>query len=196
MKISFISNERDLLQRMQNNDSDAFRSIYELYAPRLAAKLIKLLRSEELAEDILQDIFVKIWEIRHTIDLDLSFVGLLYKMASNLSKNVYRKNLYDQALYNSLKEDIGYNPIEEAQNRSDAKKILDSALNTLTPRQKEVYMMHKLEGKSYKEIEELLNISISAINHHIQEAGKKLKLALKNQYLELIILLLPTFFKK
>lgn len=196
MKLSSNGDERELLLRLQHNDQEAFRAIYELYAPRLVAKLIQLLRSEELAQDILQDIFVKIWEIRQTIDPDLSFVGLLYKMAANLSKNAYRKSMYDKALYASFEEDLGYNPIEDSLNQSDAKAILDAALNTLTPRQKEVYVMHKMEGRSYQEIAEMLKISSSAINHHIQEAGKKLKMALKNQYLELIILLIPTFLKK
>lgn len=196
MKISSMSNERELLLRLQNDDENAFKAIYDLYAPRLAAKLLQLLRSEELAQDILQDIFVKIWEIRQTIDPDLSFVGLLYKMAANLSKNAYRKSMYDKVLYDSVEQDLGYNPIEDSLNRADAKALLESALNTLTPRQKEIYVMHKLEGRSYQEITSLLKISSSAVNHHIQEAGKKLKIALKNQYLELLILLIPTFLKK
>jgi RNA polymerase sigma-70 factor (ECF subfamily) len=196
VKIPSISNERELLLRLQDSDQNAFRAIYELYAPRLAAKLFQLLRSEELAQDLLQDIFIKIWEMRQNIDPDLSFAGLLYKMAANLSKNAYRKSMYDKVLYDTIEQDLGYNPIEDSLNRSDAKALLESALNTLTPRQKEVYVMHKLEGRSYQEIASLLKISSSAINHHIQEAGKKLKVALKNQYLELLILLIPTFLKK
>lgn len=196
MKTSSIVDEKELLRRLQNGDQMAFQMIYERYAPRLATKLVQLLRSEELAQDILQDIFIKIWEVRADINLELSFVGLLYKMAANLSKNAFRKSLYNEKLHADIVADEGYNPIEDALNQSDAKALLENALSHLTPRQREVYVMHKLEGRSYQEIMTMLHISSSAINQHIQEAGKKLKLVLKNHYLELFIIVLPTFLKK
>jgi RNA polymerase sigma factor (sigma-70 family) len=92
MNRSGIINERELLLQLRNGDYHAFKKIYEIYAGRLSYKLLQLLQSEELAEDILQDIFVKVWEIRDTINPDLGFGALLYKMASNLSKNEYRRN--------------------------------------------------------------------------------------------------------
>lgn len=196
MNIIPITDEKELLRRLRNGDEFAFKAIYDIYARRLAARLIQLLRSEELAEDILQDIFVKIWEIRHTIDPDLSFGALLYKMAANLSKNVYRRNEYDQLMRMQLNPDHGHNPIEESLSRSDAKTLLESALNKLTPRQRQVYVMHKIDGLSYQEISNQLNISASAINHHIQEANKQLRNILKSNLIYLIAFLLPVVFEK
>lgn len=86
MNITDITNEKELLRRLRDGDELAFKEIYETYAPRLAVRLLQLLRSEELARDILQDLFIKIWEVRHTINPELSFAALLYKMAANLSK--------------------------------------------------------------------------------------------------------------
>jgi len=196
VRITPVSDEKELLQRLRHGDSQAFRQIYDLYARRLSLKLLQLVKSEALAEDILQNIFIKVWEIRETIDPELSFGALLYKMAANLSKNAYRKNVYDQLMRNSLSGDEAYNPIEDAQNQAEAKAILDAALSKLTPRQREVYLMHKMEGHSYQEISERLKISASAINHHIQEATKQLKAALKNRHIYILMLLLPTFLKK
>lgn len=193
MKIIHSPTEKELLTKLRDGDTVAFNRIYELYAQRLAAKLIHLLRSEELAEDILQDLFIKIWEIRETINPELSFGALLYKMASNLSKNVYRRNLYDQVMRDNVNADIFYNPIEDTVNHSEAKELLESALNTLTPRQREIYILHKLEGRSYQEISDLLQISGSAINHHIQQANKRLKTTLKPHYFYLFILVLRFF---
>jgi len=191
-----FSNEQQLLVNLRDGDSGAFSSLYAIYAPRLSVKLLQLLRSEELAEDILQDIFIKIWEVRETIDPDQNFAAFLYKMAANRSKNVFRRNLYDENMRNELGKDLGYDPIENAINESDTKKILDLAMSKLTPRQREVYTLHKLEGLSYQEISERLKISASAINHHIQEATKQLKIALKSYRFDILIVLLPVFLKK
>lgn len=191
-----FSNEQQLLVKLRDGDAVAFQHIYTIYAPRLTGKLMQLLRSEELAEDVLQDIFVKIWEIRTTIDLEQNFAAFLYKMAANRSKNVFRRNLYDELMRNQIGQDTGYNPIEDAMNESEAKALLDAALNKLTPRQREVYTLHKLEGRSYQEISERLKISSSAINHHLQEAGKKLRMALKNHHFDILIFLLSALFKK
>ena len=191
-----FSNEQQLLVNLRDGDSGAFSSLYAIYAPRLSVKLLQLLRSEELAEDILQDIFVKIWEVRETIDPDQNFPAFLYKMAANRSKNVFRRNLYDENMRNELGKDLGYDPIENATNESDTKKILDLVMSKLTPRQREVYTLHKLEGLSYQEISEKLKISASAINHHIQEATKQLKIALKSYRFDILIVLLPVFLKK
>jgi RNA polymerase sigma-70 factor (ECF subfamily) len=191
-----ITDEKELLRRLRDGDELAFKDLYEIYAPRLAARLLQLLRSEEIAEDILQDLFIKIWEVRHTINPDLSFGALLYKMAANLSKNIYRRNVYDQLMRKEMNTDQSHNPIEESLDQSEARQLLQAALNKLTPRQREVYIMHKIDGLSYQEIGSRLNISASAINHHIQEANKQLRNILKSNYIYLFALLIPIFFEK
>lgn len=196
MKIIAASDEKDLLVKLREGDKHAFHAVYNLYADRLSGKLIHLLRSEELAEDILQDMFVKVWEMRDNIDPDQNFAALLYKMAANMSKNIFRRNLYDELMRSQIGHDNAYNPIEDSINKSGAKTLLDSALSKLTPRQREVYILHKLEGRSYEEISTLLKISSSAINHHIQEASKQLKSLLKKHHLHILIPVLAALFKK
>lgn len=196
MNIIHITDEKELLRRLRDGDEFAFKELYNIYAPRLAARLIQLLRSQELAEDLLQDLFIKIWEVRQTINPELSFGALLYKMAANLSKNVYRRNVYDQLMRKQINPDEGHNPIEESLNQSEAKELLQAALNKLTPRQREVYVMHKIDGLSYQEISIRLNISASAINHHIQEANKQLRNILKSNYIFIFAVILPIFFEK
>nr|WP_315418241.1 sigma-70 family RNA polymerase sigma factor [uncultured Pedobacter sp.] len=190
-----ITDEKELLRKLRDGDESAFKEIYKCYAQRLVSKLIQILKSEEIAKDILQDIFMKIWEIRKTIDPELSFSALLYKMAANLSKNTFRRNIYDQLMRSEIDPDVGYNPMDDADDASQTKALLDMALSKLTERQRKVYVMHKLEGRSYQEISDELKISASAINHHIQEANKRARLALKSKHFELLLCLLPFFFK-
>ena len=196
MKIISVSDEKELLQKLRDGDENAFNQLYQIYARRLASKLIYLLKSEELAQDVLQDVFLKIWSSREMIDPELNFSALLSKMATNLSKNVFRKNLYDQSLLSLMDPEASYNPIDDADNASQAKAVLEMALSKLTERQRDIYILHKLDGRSYKEISEQLNISVSAINHHLQKANKQLKAILKSQSLQILILLLPALLKK
>ncbi|MEI3798812.1 MULTISPECIES: RNA polymerase sigma factor [unclassified Chitinophaga] len=196
MDIIQTTDEKELLRRLREGNEFAFKALYEIYAPRLTMKLLQLLRSEELAEDILQDLFIKIWEVRHSINPELSFGALVFKMAANLSKNVYRRSVYDQLMRKQINADGSHNPIEESLNQSEAKELLYAALNKLTPRQREVYTMHKIDGLSYQEISSRLNISASAINHHIQEANKQLRNILRSNYIYLFAMLVPVFFEK
>ncbi|MBE5320728.1 sigma-70 family RNA polymerase sigma factor [Pedobacter sp. MR2016-19] len=190
-----ITDEKELLRKLRDGDESAFKEIYKCYAKRLVSKLIQILKSEEIAKDILQDIFMKIWEIRKTIDPELSFSALLYKMAANLSKNTFRRNIYDQLMRSEIDPDVGYNPMDDADDASQTKALLNMALSKLTERQRKVYVMHKLEGRSYQEISDELKISASAINHHIQESNKRLRLVLRSKHLELLLCLLPIFLK-
>lgn len=196
MKSIPITIEKELLIGLKCGDKIAFKQLYQIYSGRLASKLIYLLKSEDLAQDILQDVFLKIWINREMIDTELSFGAFLYKIASNLSKNVIRKNVYDQLMRQEVGQEELYHPIEEDEDAEQAKAILDQAMDQLTDRQREVYTLHKLEGLSYQEISEKLNISLSAINHHIQKANKHLKSVLKSRSFEIFILLLPSILKK
>jgi len=196
VKILPVSDEKELLRKLRDGEENAFNQLYQIYARRLASKLIYLLKSEELAQDVLQDVFMKIWSSREMIDPELSFSGLLSKMATNLSKNVFRKNLYDQSLRNLMDPEASYNPIDDADDAAEAKKLLEMALGRLTERQRDIYILHKIDGRSYQEISEALNISVSAINHHLQKANKQLRTILKSQSLQILIALLPVFLKK
>ncbi|MFD2582901.1 RNA polymerase sigma factor [Pedobacter vanadiisoli] len=196
MKSTPIIAEKELLTGLKAGDKVAFKQLYEVYSGRLASKLIYLLKSEELAQDVLQDVFLKIWINREMIDTELSFGAFLYKIATNLSKNVIRKNVYDQLMRHQIGQEEVYHPMEEGDDAEQAKAILDQAMDQLTDRQREVYTLHKLEGLSYQEISEKLNISLSAINHHIQKANKQLKAVLKSRSFEIFILLLPSLLKK
>lgn len=189
LKTISITSEEHLLQKLRHGDREAFKELYDLYHGRLTLKLVYLLKSEELAQDVLQDIFVKIWEIRKTIDPKGNFGGLLYTMASNLAKNVFRKSIYDQLMRSEFAKNDSYSPFEDLDNASNAKIVLNIALDRLTPRQREVYCLHKIEGLSYREISKLLSISESAINHHIQLANKQLKEILKTDRILVVLLI-------
>lgn len=167
--------ERELINRVKSGDQAAFEQLYFQYAGKLTHRLLHLLKSEELAQDILQDVFLKVWENRDRLDPELSFGAFLYTMAGNFCKNSFRKALSQQLYEQHQGFEEAYSPIEQQLDRKDAELALQSAMEKLTPRQKEVFTLHKIEGRSYKEISELLGISPNTINQLIQQANKQLK---------------------
>jgi RNA polymerase sigma-70 factor (ECF subfamily) len=183
--------ERELLIQLQNGNRMAFDVLYHKYATRLTIKLLQLVKSEEIAQDLLQEIFMKIWQMRRALKEEQSFPALLYTMASNLSLNSYRAAVREQNRLMTIKNSESYTHIEEDIDFEETNKILNHALSTLTDRQREVYTLHKLEGKSYKEISELLQISHSAINQHIQLANKQIRIILKDHLPDLVLLVIP-----
>ncbi|TDQ79296.1 RNA polymerase sigma factor [Sphingobacterium yanglingense] len=168
--------EKDLLFRLQAGDHDAFEKLYQSYAAKLTAKLVTLLRDKDLAGDILQDLFVKVWQLRADIDPDKSFGGYLHTIATNMAKDKFRNSLHQQ-LYIQSRTDLteGYDSVSRFMDQKDMRAAVDAALSKLPPRQREVYTLYKIEGLSYKEIQQRLGISKQAVNRLIQEAGKKMR---------------------
>lgn len=166
--------EQELLLQLKSGDIHAFEELYHRYKNRLAGKFLQLLKSEALAQDALQDLFAKIWEIRETIDPQQSFPAFLYRIATNLAHSTFRRASLESSPRTQLK--IGYTEayshVEEDLFQKERVKIVQDAIAKLPERQRQVFVMHKIEGKTHKEIAEELNISLSAINNHITRANK------------------------
>lgn len=181
--------ERELLLALQQGSRQAFEQIYHRFAPRLTVKLIQLVKSEEIAEDLLQDIFIKIWEMRSEIIIDRSFSAFLFTIATNLSYNSFRAATREQVRLANLNLKENYSHIEEDLEFNETHHLFEEALSQLTDRQRTVYVMHKLDGKSYKEISGLLQISHSAINQHIQSANRQIRSFMKSRLPNIMFLL-------
>ncbi|MBL1410814.1 RNA polymerase sigma factor [Sphingobacterium faecale] len=173
--IKFID-EKHVLHQLNMGDPEAFYVLYERHKRPLAAQLLKLLKSEELVEDTLQDVFLKLWEYRGKIDTDRAFAPLLYRMARNKVTDIYRRAYRDM----SLRDKLAYEgePLAESADidliKQEDLQALHKAMDSLPIRQREVFTLHKIEGKSYKEISEMLGISHAAINQHIYRATQSL----------------------
>lgn len=184
-----IYQEEKILKLVKNGDEGAFEQLYHKYATRISIKLIQILKSEELAQDILQDVFIKIWDIRTQIDPTLPFSSFLYRIATNMSYNVYQRALKEQLILHEIFPIGEYNPVDTYIYNKEVSELIEKALATLTVRQREVFTLHKIDGLSYKEISDQLQISASAINHHLQAANKHLRSYLKLYYPALIFAL-------
>lgn len=184
------TDEKGLLQKLRGGDAAAFTELYNRYKKRLAAKLIRLLKSDELARDTLQEIFANIWERREQIDPEQPFAAYLFRIAVNMVSNIYRKSYRDESMKQQLMiASPGAFASPETQYIAKERfRQLNDALEKLPERQRQVYILHKIDGKSYKEIEEELHISRSAINNHITRANHTLQILLRADSIAVTVL--------
>lgn len=169
-------NEKVLLHRLRRGEKAAFEKLYHRYKGRLGANLFRLLKSWDEAEEYLQELFFRIWENRQNIDPEKSFQAYLYRIASNLVYDHFRKIAKDQSLAEQLWVRVSelYDPQALAlQIRTDQE--LMRIIELLPPKRRAVFKLCKLEGKSYAEVAELFSISAAAVNDHITKANKFLQ---------------------
>lgn len=180
-KIDLIENQEsteiELTLLLKKGDRNAFGKLYERYKMPLAANLFKLLKSEELTFDLLQDLFLKLWENRAQIDVEKSFRAYLFKIAENMVYDYYRKAARDTKMQLTIMQTSTeiYSYIEEDILIKEHSNLLREAVAQMPPQRRQVFTLFKLEGKSYKEIESIMGINGKTINSHLFQASKFLK---------------------
>jgi RNA polymerase sigma-70 factor (ECF subfamily) len=141
------------------------------------------LKQEEDAEEIVQEVFVKIWESRSKIDIYASFGSFLFTIAYNSTISLLRKRMRENKSKEYLKSlqqiDSADQVIDEIQFKELSEKV-HSLLEQITPRQKEIYLLSREEGLSHQEIAEKLNISENTVNNHLVATLKFLKTHIDN----------------
>ena len=171
------TDEKALLLRLKDGDERAFEILYNNYKTRIAGNLFKLLKSDDVVKEVLQELFFKIWEVRAQIDPEKSFRSYLFRIAENLVYDYFRKVAKDKRLLTQLMASSSelYLHIEEDMlSKEDAQK-LQHAINLMPPQRKMVFTLCKLEGKSYKEVEEIMGINAKTISSHMLQANRFLK---------------------
>lgn len=182
------SDEKILILLLAEDNEAAFEKLYRLYSERLFSYLIRVIKLEDVACELLQDIFLKVWNNRKHIDAELCFRSYMFRIAENLVYDFFRKAARDKKLQAILINTAckNYNPIEESICLKENGKLLQSAINTLPPKRRQVFKLVKMEECSYEEVSRLLNISVSTINDHIVKATKSIRENLKRYHITFI----------
>jgi RNA polymerase sigma-70 factor (family 1) len=189
-------NDLNLLQLLQQGDASAFTNLYYHHSHALYRKIVWRVNDEDIAKELLQDLFLKLWENREKIDLTKSFRSYLYTIAVNLVYDYFRKSSRRKELESHLMAMAidYYSHVEEAIISKENVALINDAINQLPPQRKQVFMLCRLEGKSYEEVGEILNISRSTIHDHIVKANHLIKDYLSKHPDIALCLLLCSFF--
>ena len=170
-------NEQSVILRLQKGDSDAFRELYNQYHQPLYHYVLRFVKSPALAEDVLQDVFLKIWEIRSRIDPELSFKAYLYRISRNsvfklLKKIAVDENLRTQVL-KQFSQSVADADLKVLWQQYEA--LLQAAINRLPPQRRKVFKLCREEGKSYEQVAEELGISRNTVKEHMVLAMKLIR---------------------
>jgi len=163
------------LMALRNGSSQAFEKIYYRYSGKLYNFIMTLSHGDKyLAEEIVQDAFVKLWEVRDQIHPEKSVLFYLSTIAKNMLMNKYQRQtiefLYQKLL---LETQIDHdNSIEEELDRKWLEKFFNELIEQLPPSRKKIFVLSKKEGFSNKQIAEILNISVSTVETQLSLAMK------------------------
>lgn len=176
--------EAAILEKLKDGDLNSFNEIYFQYSPKIYVRLIRLVKDQTIAEEILQDVFTRIWLNREKIDPTKGFVSFLNHISDNLAMDFFRKVQRDKALQLEIWASAIelYYHTEEKLFLKDKQQILSKAIDSLSPKRKEILMLNKFEDKSYKEIADLLGISVSTVSNQLVSALKDIKEYIQKNY--------------
>lgn len=183
----------ELLILLQKGDRVAFYLIYEGYSKRLYGFVLRFLKQKEDAEEIVQEVFIKIWESKNKIDIFSSFESYIFTIAYNATISLLRKRITENKYLEHLKSIQFENTpeiIEEIHYRQLNEKV-QLLLDKLTPRQKEIFQLSREEGLSHNEISEKLNISVLTVKKHISNTLSFLKSSLGNNLILYMLYIWP-----
>lgn len=181
-------NEKEAIAKIKNGDQDAFAYIYERYWPKVYNFTNLYILSPDCSEEIVQEVFIKLWENRADIDEHKNFDGYLFIITRNLIFNHSRKNFnlifYQTTLQEAIEEP---HSVEEELESADLREYINVLIGSLPPRQKEVFKLSREEQLTYNEIAKKLRISEKTVERHMGEALKFLR---KNLQMYMIFLIL------
>lgn len=179
---TYLHNEKDLLLRVAEGDATAFRVLYDHYRKKIYTLGLFLTRSESQAQELVQDVFMKIWEKREQLREIDYFNSWLRTVARNTAINYMRARAVEKLGMNRI-------PIPESNScftENDAADreyslLLQAAVNQLPPQQQKVYMLHRQEGLCHEAIAEQLDISVQTSKKYMKLALRSLRVFLEHR---------------
>lgn len=172
-----LADEKLILAKIAKGDQQAFGILFNFYRNKVFGYALTILQEDTAAEEIVQDVFIKLWIKRKTLLTIENFGGFLRIIARNDTLNALKKIASEQKNYqiaNQNNSDIDSGTENEIQFR-ETKKLLDAAIEKLPPQQKLVYNLCHIEGLKQKDVAEKLNLSPLTVKTHLRDAVKSIK---------------------
>ena len=169
---------QDLLTRLKLGDILAFDQIYELFSHKLYSFIFKILKNEAEADDVVQEVFVKIWESRNQLGDYKLLNSYIFTIAYNTSISLIRKRISGSAYLEHLKYSATLNALDDSVSEveyNDLSNYVEKLIDKLPERQKQVYLLHRQDGLTYPEIADKLGISKNTVENHMVKALKFLR---------------------
>lgn len=166
--------EFSLISRMKEGEIDAFDALYWHYQGAVFKNIFNLIKDEISSEDILQEVFISLWENRISIDSNRSLGGWLFTTSYNRAINFLKKKSKDRLSIDLLSDFFSESTLEESVKELRIQN-LEKAIESLPQQKKKVFYLCKIEGLSYAETASIMKISKNTVKDHISEAMSIIK---------------------
>ena len=188
-----LLNDIQLIDRLKQDDEVALSRIYEKYWQPLYLAAYHVIKDKQICEDIIQELFIKLWNKRQSIEITVSLKAYLY---ASIRYEVYR-----QIRTGNVRGDIYDNLIERLHTPAcddtiEYKELIDRVsiiVDKLPQKCREVYKLSREENLSHKQIASMLNISAKTVENHLTKALRLLRTSLST---EIIVLILHHIIRK
>lgn len=166
-----------LISNLKNGDVKSFERIFHKYYPRFHKFILGFVKGE-VAEDIVQNIFMKVWIHRETLDKNLSMPAYLFVLSKNEIYSFFRSKHY--SLVDRITDQIpesasSYPGVEEEYNLKELNETVQKVIEQMPEKRREIFKMNRYEFMSAKEIAERTGLSIRTVEKHLQLAMRDLR---------------------
>jgi RNA polymerase sigma factor (sigma-70 family) len=183
----FELSDSEYVIRLQNGEVQAFDALYNRHHRAVYANIFKLVKEATASQDILQEVFIALWEHRLSIDADQSVAGWLFVVSYNKSI-AYLKRALRQAIVRSELGNEVYPDENEVTLRERQVQLLEEAVQQLSPQKRKVLELCKFQGRTYEEVAQELNISKHTVKEYLSLAIGNIKEYIKNHPENMILL--------
>jgi RNA polymerase sigma-70 factor (ECF subfamily) len=184
--------DRHCLLKMSGGEEHFFNLIFEKYRNRLFVYLFKVTKSRETAEEIVLDVFLKLWHGREAVTEIENLEAFLFRVAHNKAIDFFRaakrNPTMQQEIWELITEAVSYETADKKLLDKNIEGIVAAAVNQLSPQRRKVYYLRNSEELSYGEIASALNLSTNTVRNHLAASIQFIRtFLLKNDLLKLMI---------
>lgn len=190
MAIDTLYNQNELLERIARGDEAAFAALYDLYWKRIYTMALLYLKSPQAAQDMVQDVFVKLWLNKENLLQVREFKPYLFVMArNNIISNLRNKVFHDYLDEDESLEESTMLP-EKSLSFKESTDLLHKAIKKLPSQQQRAFKLSRNEGMSYEEIAREMGVSRLTVRTHISKALSFIRQYLTDHAVHPVVLLI------
>ena len=194
-----MSHTENLIHQISIGDEVAFRKFFELHHPNIYTTVLRISNDECIAEDVVQDTFLKVWINREGIIYVDNIEAWLYTIAKNITLNILKKGKN----YKLFLAEEGHSALLQYYSNTDYQiqdkefnNLLKKAIDRLPPKQKQTYILLKEDHLKRNEVAQMLNVSPETVKYNLEQAMKSIRAYCLAHLKEMPFVFLLHFFSK
>ncbi|MRG45172.1 sigma-70 family RNA polymerase sigma factor [Chitinophaga sp. SYP-B3965] len=161
-----------LIAQLNNSDDAAFEAVYHQYHQAIFANILRLVKQQHKAEDILQDVFVTLWESRFKLTEKQSVSGWLFTTSYFKALEYLRKSVKENiTLLSEEQYEFPDDDTDLEETYQQKLSIITSVMELLPPRKRTAFQLCRVEGKSYEEAAAMLEISVESVRDYVKTSS-------------------------